>query len=165
MIDNIKIRKTSNGMKNRGFTILEILIALSILTLVTTIVAFSFSKLNSSKALGGSANLVVSTLDEARSLTLSSADASQYGVHFEDSQIILFKGSTYSSSDPLNVAVELNSLVGLRNIILVGGGMNVIFKRLTGRTDESGTLQVFLKDNPGTFLSITISGSGLAESN
>src|SRR3989344_1838399 len=116
--------------RNKGFTILEILLTLFVLSLVVTIVTFSFSKLNSSKALDGSANLVVLTLDEARSLTLSSVGDTKYGVHFTESEITLFKGSTYSSSDPSNVVTELNSLVGLRNIILSGGGTDIVFTRL-----------------------------------
>ncbi len=151
--------------KEKGFTLLEILFTIVILSIIVTIVTFSFSRLNSSKALDGSANLVVSTLNEARTLTLSSVGNSQYGVHFADSEITLFKGSTYSSSDPSNVATELNSLVGLRNIILFGGGMDIVFKRLTGRTDKSGTLQVFLKDSPENFLTITVSSSGVVELN
>ena len=151
--------------RNKGFTILEILLTLFILTLVVTIVIFLFSRLNSSKALDGSANLVVLTLDEARSLTLSSVGNSQYGVHFADSEITLFKGSAYSSSDPSNIATELNSLVGLRNIILSGGGTDIVFTRLTGRTDEPGTLQVFLKNSSESFLTITVSSSGVVESN
>lgn len=152
-------------MKNKGFTILEILIALFILTLVITIVTFSFSKLNSSKALGGSANLVVSTLDEARSLTLSSIDDSQYGVYFEASQATLFKGAIYSPADPDNVITKPHALVEFGEIVLSGGGASIIFKRLTGNTDQTGTIKVFLKSSPTTFRTITISATGIVELN
>lgn len=150
--------------RSKGFTILEILFALFIITLAITIVTFSFSKLNSSQALDKSATLVVSILDEARSLTLSSVNDSQYGVNFEDSQIVLFKGSIYSSSDSSNVVTELNSLVGLRNITLYGGGTSAVFKRLTGDTDQAGTMELFLKATPETFHTITIENTGIAES-
>ncbi|MDO8569950.1 MAG: prepilin-type N-terminal cleavage/methylation domain-containing protein [bacterium] len=151
------------NMKHRGFTVLEILIAISIMVLTITIVTFSFSKLNSSQTLDKSADLVVSILNEARSLTLSSVNDSQYGVSFEDSQVILFKGSIYLLSDPSNVVTELNSLVGLRNIILNGGGTSVIFKRLTGNTFETGTVEIFLKASTTTFRTITISATGIVE--
>lgn len=150
-------------MKQKGFTILEILLAIAILTLTLTIVTFSFSKLNTSQALDKSAVLVVSILDEARSLTLSSKGDSQHGVYFEMSQVVLFKGSTYSPSDPLNVVTNLNPLVGLQNINLSGGGTSVVFKRLTGHTDETGSLEVFLKASPSTLRLINISATGISD--
>ncbi|MDO8728805.1 MAG: prepilin-type N-terminal cleavage/methylation domain-containing protein [bacterium] len=147
----------------RGFTILEILIAISIMVLMITIVSFSFSKLNSSQTLDTSADLVVSILNETRSLTLSAVDDSQYGVNFEASQIVLFKGSIYLSADPSNVVTELNPQVGLRNVILNGGGTSVIFKRLTGNTVETGTVEIFLKASTTIFRTITISATGIVE--
>src|SRR3989344_4111459 len=132
-------------MKHKGFTVLEILVAISILALAVTIVAFSFSKLNSSQALDKSATLVTSILDEARSLTLSS------------------KGATYSQPDPANVVTSLHALVGMRNITLSGGGTSVVFKRLTGNTDETGTAEIFLKASPTTFRTITVRATGIVE--
>ena len=152
-------------MKHKGFTVLEILVAISIITLVVTIITISFSKLNSAQALDKSADLVASVLDEARSLTLSSKGDSQYGIYFEDSQVTLFKGATSSPSAPANVATNLHALVSLRNITLSGGGTSVIFKRLTGNTAETGTVEVFLKDSTTTFRTITISATGIVEWN
>lgn len=151
-------------MKNKGLTILEILFAISIITIAVTIVIFSFSKLNSSQALDKSAILVVSILDEARSLTLSSKSNDQYGVYFEASRVVLFKGATYSPSDSSNVATELNSLVELRNFNFGGvGGTSVVFKRLTGGTDQPGSVKVYLKASPtGTFHTVSISATGVS---
>lgn len=149
-------------MKNKGFTFLEILFALSIIAIAITIVSFSFSKLNSQQTLDKSATLVVSVLDEARSLTLSSVGDSQYGVFLEASQLTLFKGSSYSSSDPSNVITELNTLVELKNINLAGGGASIVFKRLTGYTDEAGSLEIFLKNSPETLRTINISSTGVS---
>lgn len=149
---------------HKGFTVLEVLLSIFLITLVVTIVIFSFSKLNSKQALDKSATLVISTLDEARSLTLSSVNDSQYGVHFENDRMILFKGPIYSSSDLSNVVTELNSLVSFRNIILYGGGVNVVFKRLTGEIEQAGTVELFLKATPQIFRTITIENTGMAES-
>ncbi len=152
-------------MRHKGFTVLEMLIAIAIITLMVTIVTISFSKLNSAQTLEKSATLVTSVLDEARSLTFSSKGDSQYGVYFENSKVTLFKGAIYSSTDPANVITDLHSLVGLRNITLSGGGTSVVFKRLTGNTDQTGTMEIFLKDSPTTFRTITISATGIVELN
>ena len=57
---------------NKGYTLLELLIAIVIIAIAVTIVALSFSKLNKHSALDKSADLVVSVLNEARALTLAS---------------------------------------------------------------------------------------------
>lgn len=151
-------------MDNKGFTLIEILVSLVILGLAVTIVTFSFSKLNSSQTLKQSAEIVVSVLDEAKSLTLSSKEASQYGVYFEASRITLFKGGVYSSSDPSNVITSLSGLVGIRNISLFAGGSSIIFDRLTGETDNFGTMEIFLEGSPDDFITVTVSSTGVIES-
>jgi len=150
---------------NKGFTLLEILIALGILAMILTIVFFSFSKLNSSQALDKSADLVVSVLEEARSHTLSSVGASQYGVYLDEFEITLFKGTTYVPLDADNKVTALNTFVAIRDVDLSGGGSSVVFKRLTGSTDEVGTAEVYLKTDPSTFRTITISSTGVVEWN
>ncbi len=146
---------------NQGFTLLELLFVIVIATIISTIVIVSLSRLNSSQALEKSSELVASTLNEARSLTLSSKRDTQYGVYFEPSQIVLFTGDTYLSSDPDNVVTIINTLTGIQNITLLGGGTSIVFNRLTGNTDEPGTLEVFLQSSPGTFRTITISSTGV----
>ncbi len=148
---------------SRGFTLLELLLVIVIVTVVAALGVFSFTKLNSSQALEKSADLVVSTLNEARALTLSSKGDTQYGVYIEPSQIVLFSGNSYSSSDPANRVNTLHSLVGIQNINLSGGGTSVIFERLTGGTNQAGTLEIFLRSSPGTYRTITITGTGIVE--
>ena len=137
--------------------------AIAIATIVITIVVFSFSKLNSSQALERTGDLIASVLDEARSLTLSGSEDSQYGVHFEDDQIVLFKGTSYSSGSEDNVVTDLNDFVEIGDIELSGGGDDIIFKRLTGYTDEAGTIEVFVTATPENNLTITISETGLSD--
>lgn len=141
------------------------LVAIAILVMAITITIISLSKLNSSQALEKSTSLVISILDEARSLTFSSKGDSQYGVYFEDSQVTLFKGNTYYPSDPLNVLTVIDNRIGIRNISLVGGGSSVVFKRLTGSTNEAGTLELFLKDSITTARTINITATGVVNMN
>ena len=63
------------------------------------------------------------------------------------------------------MTTKLNSLVSLGNITLSGGGTDVIFKRLTGQTDQAGSLKVFLKASPETLYTISISATGVSDAN
>ena len=149
--------------QNRGFTVIEILFALIILGIAVSIVIISLSKVNDSQVLDRSTVLVASILEEARSKTLSAQESSQYGVHLEDSQIVFFRGTSYSPSDPDNVVTEINPRVGVRDVNLVGGGSDVIFDRLTGQTSQPGILEVYLRASTTMENIIIIHPTGIIE--
>lgn len=148
----------------KGFTLIEIILVLAIGALLTSFVALSFSKVNEHEVLNTNSDLIVSILNEARSMTLSSVGDTGYGVHFDTEQVVLFRGATYSAVSGTNVPTALNSRVALRNISF-GGGSNVVFNRLTGATAQSGTLEIYLKSATTTYKTITVSGTGVSERN
>lgn len=147
----------------KGFTVLEILLGVAILILVTAIVIISFSKMNENKALEKSADLIATILDEARSKSLSGEDASVYGVHLDASAATLFKGRNYSAASPDNEVTELNSLTGVRNIALSGGGSDIVFERMWGNTEQSGTFEIYLINSPEKFKTVSINSAGIVE--
>jgi prepilin-type N-terminal cleavage/methylation domain-containing protein len=147
----------------KGFTMLEMLMVIAIMALAIIIVSLPFGNLNSTQALEKSASLAISVLDEARSMTLSAVDDAQYGVRLESDSLILFKGASYSASDPENVVTPLNVMVGLRDISLTGGGVSIIFNRLTGNTAQTGTFELYLHSDTTTYRTISVSGTGIAE--
>jgi Tfp pilus assembly protein FimT len=146
---------------NRGVSALEILIAISIATALTIFVVSTFSGFKSNQELNSSVEIGISLLQDARSKTLSSKDASQYGVHFELGKAVLFKGTVYSAVDPNNDDVLISQNVEISGISLQGGGSEVIFKRLTGETDQYGTITFRLKSNTANTKIITVIATGI----
>ncbi len=152
------LKKKNPG--NHGFTLLEILMVIAIMGILITIIISSFSILNKSQALEKSVRQGASIVSQARSLTLSSKEDSNYGVHFESSALTLFKGPTYSALDANNIVTPLNNLVSITNIALTGGGSDVVFKRLNGSINTPGTITYTLSSKTK---SLTISATGLIE--
>lgn len=111
-----------------GFTLVEILVAISIMLLIATISFFSLKPYIKKERINNEVRVLTSFLQEARSKTLSSKESGQYGIRTETNQIILFKGSSYSVSDPDNVVHNIDPSVYLS----IGGGLDTVFKRLTG---------------------------------
>jgi len=146
----------------KGFTLVEILIVLSVLGIIAAIVMFSFSSVSSSGALDRSVSDVISALSQARSETLSSKDNSSYGVRFEQSEVIIFKES-YSPGNSENVTISLSGPTLISNVSLGGGGSEVLFERFTGNAATGGT--VTLTNNAGSTKVITIYETGLFETN
>ncbi len=150
-------------MKNKGFTLIELVIIICILVLIIGFSASSFNLLNKSQALNKSVDFVATVLRQARSLTLSSKNITQHGVHFDTYEIVLFEGSTYIPGAATNTIFPLNHLVRTADVNLVGGGREVIFDRLTGDTAQSGTVGMHLISNPSSSMTINIYGTGLIE--
>jgi Tfp pilus assembly protein FimT len=152
-------------MLQKGITLIETILALAFITLITGFVVISFGKVNANEALDKSADLVVSVLNEARFMTLSSVNDARYGVHFDSNQVVLFQGPTYNPSASSNVPTLLNAQVGIQNVSLSGGGSEVVFNRLTGETSQTGSLQIYLKSASTTYKTVNISSVGISERN
>lgn len=150
-------------MKNKGFTLVEVMIVVGVAILLTTMTALSFSRLNRSQALGKSAELVVSVLNQARSETLSSKGAREYGVHFENNLLVIFEGVTYLPQSGTNRVVNLSDMVAISQVSLTPTSNDLFFSRLTGEASNVGSVTVSLRSDPSQFRVINISETGLIE--
>jgi prepilin-type N-terminal cleavage/methylation domain-containing protein len=149
--------------ESRGFTLIEILVVLSVLVLITGLTLFSFRDLNRSQALDKNAMSLVSLLEEARSLTLASKDDSEYGVYFGPEEVVLFKGEDFNSGEAVRT-FSLHSIVEMSDV-LGGSSDQVVFERLTGKASASGTVTLSLKNNPDSEKVIEIFLTGIVEVN
>jgi prepilin-type N-terminal cleavage/methylation domain-containing protein len=146
-----------------GFTTIEILIVLIVSSVLFVVATSAFSRFNKNQALAGSAEDVMSILNKARGQTLASKDDYAYGVHFESDRIILFLGSSYDPVETTNETTLLSALVTITNISLVGGGDDVLFQKLSGKTSESGTITIALTGDTSESTIITVLPTGIAE--
>lgn len=149
--------------KIKGFTVMEIIIVVSTIAVISSFIFVTFASINSRESLDKSASLVSSKLSEARSLTLSSNQDIEYGVHFDSDQVVLFSGTTYIAGSSTNIVYPFNSRVNISNIQLNDGGSDIIFERLTGRALSYGTTTLYLKNSTTTIKSVYISPTGVVE--
>jgi|SRR3989344_829203 len=150
--------------KKKGLAVLEILIALAVILILTAVISGGFSSFRKEQVLSGTAGNIFSFINEARSRTLSSKEDSVYGVHFENGRAVIFKGQNFSEAAPGNEIFYLPAPAEISQISLAGGGQEAIFKRLTGETDQFGTVTIKLKGDEKT-KTIIVRKSGLAEIN
>ncbi len=125
----------------------------------------SFSPLNRGEALQLEADKIVSLLGKARAETLAAKGGAQYGIHFEERKIVLFAGATYSASDAGNRLQALHSDAKISAVSLSGGGSDIIFQKLTGKTAQRGTITLALVSDASRTKVITITATGIAYSN
>lgn len=149
----------------QGFTLIELLISLAIAGILVAVGVAAFSTMNRGEALQLEADKIVSLLGAARADTLAAKGGAQYGVHFEERKAVRFQGTTYSASDPNNRVQELHREVKISATALLGGGSEVLFQKLTGRTAQSGTVTLTLVSDASKTKIVTIARTGVAYSN
>lgn len=151
-------------MKN-GFSILEVLVSIAIMAVIIAVVVLPLSKNRQYRVLLQSTEDIVSALNLSRSNTLSSVGSDSYGVKILSDKVIMFKGSTYNASSVDNKTINLQSGLNVSVIILNGGASEVVFKRLTGATDQYGTITIQVTSDTSKNKTITIGKTGLVTTN
>jgi len=147
-------------LNQKGFTLIEILIAVVIITLLISTVIVSYRLFEKRTELDDTAQKIFSVLKLAQTQTLASNDASQYGVHFESDQYILFKGDAYLVGAPDNKIYQLPGRLEIYQISLADGGNDVIFQRIIGSTAQFGAVEVRIISQATETKTVTIQSSG-----
>ncbi len=128
----------------KGFSLLEILISIFLLTMLSALVYYSLSGFKNKQFLESNSRQVTAILEEARSLTISGQGGMQYGVHFQSDKVVRFSGSTYSSGTASNIPYVFDSAVNISNISLNAGGSDVVFDKIKGTTANYGSVELNL---------------------
>lgn len=149
----------------RGLTLIEIVVVVTVLVVLLTAIVIPFKQMNDKQALSKDTSSLISIINQARSQTLASKDGVQHGVHLEATQVVLFSGSTYVSSDPNNVIIPLHSLINISGMSLSGGATDIVFNRQTGTTAAFGTITLSLVASSTQAKVITINSTGIVDGN
>jgi prepilin-type N-terminal cleavage/methylation domain-containing protein len=148
---------------NSGFTLIELVIVIAIISVLIAIVIPNFFSFNKSSNLDNSVREFISVLKLAQNKTLSSENYDQYGVYLNTgispNQYIIFKGTDYASRDTsFDQLYSLPEIIEFYNVNLSGGNQ-IIFDRLTGASN-SGDISIRLKIDINQNKTVYISSSG-----
>ncbi len=151
-----------SGVSGRGITVIELLVVLAVLGIIIAVVIPQFSKTRENQVLKSGVQDVLSSINKARSQTLSSLNSSSYGVHFQSDEVIIFKGTSFSDNDPNNENISITSPASISNVILnlisaIPG--EIYFNRLSGSPSKTGTVTISTTNYSKI---ITISATGAA---
>jgi prepilin-type N-terminal cleavage/methylation domain-containing protein len=143
----------------KGFTLLETIIVISIIVLVGAGAMASFVNTRNIRDLTTSGQNVLSVLRLAQTKAIAGEDNDTWGVRLEQGRFILFAGSAFAGS-PTTTVYDLSANIEIANINLIGGGQEVVFEKIDGRTDETGTFDLRVRGSTGTTYPITVDVSG-----
>lgn len=123
----------------KGYTLIELLIAIAVLTVILVISAAAFYNLTKKSDLDISRDNIISTLNAARNKTTASEGPAQYGVYFDTTSSpdrYILRNTSFEEIHDLPPTIEIS------NISFNGGGNEVIFKLLNGNTDNYGSVVI-----------------------
>lgn len=159
------MEKLTQNKFSFGFTIIELLTVIAILTILTSISISLFRVFQKESGLTNTTEEIINMLRFAQNKTLASEESSQWGVYFSTSsspqEYILFKGSDYASRDPAYDQVhKIPENVEIYEVDLTGGGLEIVFEKVLGSTDSSGNISLRLKENTLKTRQIIVEQSG-----
>lgn len=142
-----------------GATMIEIIIVLAIIIILAT---FSFSEggiFRTRSGLTRAVSDVTTTLQFARSKTVSSEGPSSWGVHIQPDRIVLFQGLNFIAGSPTNSVSMLPDTISASSS-LANSTDSVIFVRPSGTTTNYGTITLAFNDgSDARFVRIDESGA------
>jgi prepilin-type N-terminal cleavage/methylation domain-containing protein len=139
--------------KNGGFTLMETMLSVAIGVIIFGIAApVSLSMLRKND-LDGAVHYTVSAVRRSQSLARSGSLDSAWGVKLTNSQVVLFKGSSYLGRD-----VGFDEITSISSRIVVSGIDEITFSKLNGVPSVTGA--IIMTNDEGTVSSITINSHG-----
>ncbi len=155
----------------RGFTVLEVIVVIAMIGFVALLAAPFLSNSLASNDAAQSATEAVDSLREAQSSVMSGKDGARFGVHFEGTKFVLFRGAAYAPADPDNAVHALAGDVSVSAVMLAPGGAcalpagtgncDVHFANRRGAPTESGTIT--FTGSGGETKTVSINAAGMID--
>lgn len=119
----------------RGFTLVEVIVVLSIIMIILGF-SFPFAQgLKENNSLRSAEMAVKDALVRAQILSQSVSGDSSWGVKLDDTQVVIFKGASYSVRDG-----NFDEVFSLPSQNLLSGISEMVFDRLSGKPSEAGEI-------------------------
>lgn len=154
---------------SRGFTLLELMIVMAILAILSGGVVIWFMGYQRQAELDSTSKMIVDTLRDAQSRSISGKDFKSWGVCFDASgnRFILFRDdgvdcaiSTIKEENYLSSFVKIGMLCPITGVCLNGGGNKIIFNNLNGGTAQYGTIRIEQSNDSASFKNVVVTELG-----
>lgn len=153
-----------------AFTTIELILAISIITILSSAVLFNAAGAQNRTNLDTTINVIINEIKNQQNKAMtgnrenrSSYDA--YGIYFQSDKYILFHGPAYNPTDQTNFAINLTTGISFSNINLPNN--QIVFASFSGEianySDGNNTVTIS-SQNTGQQKTITINRYGVITS-
>lgn len=142
----------------KGFSLIEILMAVAILGILTSIVISTFSTAQLKKEQSGITQSLVASLEKQKADTQAGKGGAIYGVKLNTDSYVLYKG-TYSVNSATNQDVVIDKKFSLSETLTNANNL-IYFSKLYGKANENATITISHIQNQVSPQVIVIEQSG-----
>jgi prepilin-type N-terminal cleavage/methylation domain-containing protein len=151
----------------KGFTLIELLIIMGVMATISSFAVINLIRPQTKSSLDSTVKVLISdTKEQQLKAMIGDGDggaASSYGIYFESGKYTLFKGSSYSPSDPNNFIVNVDSATTLSSTFTSN---QVVFQQRSGEVSSfSGTNNTVTATAGGESKTLTINAIGTVSVN
>ena len=142
----MKLANSSLKINQSGFTIIELLLIIGIMSIVGTMSVSFYGRFLTQNGVANTVDQLVNTVRKAQIYSMESRKSSTvgWGVNYSSNTITMFQGATYAGRN-----VVLDEKFSVSPAITISGLTEIDFARLTGTPNVAPT--------------ITVSGSGISK--
>lgn len=137
--------------RQRGFTLLEMLLSISLFSIIVLISIPPLVSLTSSSSLADSDAVVIELMRSAQLNAINGVNDSRWGVFISADEVVQFSGDSYGSRD-----VNYDVVIPLSFVDSVGGTTEFVFEK-NGDPVSGGVVTLF---SLGETLQITVNDYG-----
>lgn len=129
--------------RQRGFTLLEVLLVLGILGIMTGLAIPFYQSFMIASELDNVTQEISQALRNTQSQAMSSQGLSSYGVHFDINQFVIFYGDIYNPLDIDNEIFEVANTVDISS----NGSSEIVFSVGAGLPDTQPVISITSSNN------------------
>ena len=140
--------------KKRGFTIIELIVVLGIISLLCTLAfRFSFTGIRENEVSGAVQGFVFAAR-QAQIVSRAGEGNAPCGVYAQTGGITVFQGESYATRD-----ASLHRIFSVADSVSFVGDTEIVFDHFTGKPDAGGVLVISSPGGPS--VSVTINAEGM----
>lgn len=146
--------------KNRGISIIEVLVVIAIMGILTSISVSVFRSLANNESLDKETEIILSYINRTRSNAINSLNLEEQGVVFASSSVKIYYGNN-PLANSTSTTYTLSSHNIISNVDLSNNLTNFYFYKLSGEPSATGTITI--QNSDGQQKTIVIYGTGLSD--
>lgn len=124
-----------------GFTMVEMLVVIGIFVFVAGLGLFLSTTTLRNSSFSSDVDGVAATLQRARGRAATNINESSHGVYLDASGYVIFQGTSYSPSDPMNQSIPAGT--GFSFLFSPPlPSQAIVFSQLSGDSDYEGTISI-----------------------
>ncbi len=143
----------SQLINRKGFTLVEALLVLALLSLLVAVTAPLYQNMQVRSNLDNQASILSQTWRRAQSLSRSGNNDSSWGVMLSTSTVTLFSGASYASRD-----TSYDEIFNLPESVWPASSSEIVFSKYWGLPSASTTVILYSNTNESRILSINGQG-------